>query len=68
MSTLPQHSPARRLIPVALIGLVLSVYALWDARRPAVSYPELDAQLTALQQQFNRDAGHPRLVMILDPT
>jgi hypothetical protein len=69
VSTLPQQSPARRLVPAVLIALVLSVYALWDLRHvPAQPYPVLDAQLTALHQQFDRDHGHVRMLLILDPT
>lgn len=69
MSTLPQHSSARRLVPAALIALVLSVYALWDLRQvPSHPYPVLDRQLTALHQQFDRDRGHVRMLLILDPT
>jgi hypothetical protein len=69
VSTLPQRSPARRFIPVALIGVVLSVYALWDLRHlPPHPYPVLDAQLTALHQQFDLDRGHVRMLLILDPT
>jgi hypothetical protein len=69
MSILPSQSPARRFIPIALIGVVLSVYALWDLRQqPSHSYPVLDAQLTALHRQFDHDSGHIRMLLILDPT
>ncbi len=69
MSTLPQHSSARRLVPAVLIALVLSVYALWDLRHPPTqAYPVLDAQLAALHQAFDRDRGHVRMLLILDPT
>ena len=69
MSIVPQQTPARRFIPVALIGLVLSVYALWDLRHaPPHPYRVLDAQLTALHQQFDFDRGHVRMLLILDPT
>ncbi len=69
MTTIPQHSPARRFVPAVLIAVVLSVYALWDLRHaPAQPYPVLDAQLTALHQQFDRDRGRVRMLLILDPT
>ena len=69
MSTLPQQSAARRVLPAVLIALVLSVYALWDLRHaPEHAYPVLDAQLTALHQAFDRDRGHVRMLLILDPT
>ena len=69
MSTVPQHSPARRVIPAILIAVVLSVYALWDLRHlPPNPYPVLDAQLTALHRQFDADRGHVRMLLILDPT
>ena len=68
MSTLPQQSSARRAVPAILIAVVLSVYALWDLRRAPQGYPVLDAQLTALQQRFERDHGHVRMLLILDPT
>ena len=68
MSIVPQQSPARRFIPVALIGLVLSVYALWDLRHAPHPYRVLDAQLTALHGQFDSDRGHVRMLLILDPT
>jgi hypothetical protein len=69
VSTLPQHSPARRLVPAVLIAVALSIYALWDLRHaPAHPYPVLDAQLSALHQQFDRDGGHVRMLLIMDPT
>jgi hypothetical protein len=69
MTTVPQSSPARRVLPALLIALVLSVYALWDLwHPPARQFPVLDAQLTALRQQFEADRGHVRLLLIADPT
>jgi hypothetical protein len=69
MTIVPQQSPARRVVPAVLIALVLSVYALWDLwHPPAQQYPVLDAQLTALHQQFDADRGHVRMLLILDPT
>lgn len=69
VSTLPQQSSARRVVPAILIALVLSVYALWDLRQaPEHAYPSLDAQLAPLHQAFDRDRGHVRMLLILDPT
>ena len=69
MTIVPQQSPMRRVIPAALIALVLGVYALWDLwHPPARQYPVLDAQLTALHQQFDADRGQVRMLLILDPT
>jgi hypothetical protein len=34
----------------------------------AASFPSLNASLEPLHSDFNRDIGHVRLIMLIDPT
>lgn len=64
----------RRQSILAAAGVVLLfAFALWQGRtvkypQGAHVYPEISASLEPLRADFNRDAGHVRLIMLIDPT
>jgi hypothetical protein len=57
---------------LVLLGLAALVgYTLWsDTQRVPVTQEQLGniQDLDQLRTQFNRDAGHPRLILLLSPT
>jgi hypothetical protein len=51
-----------------LLSCVGAARSTGNTAEPPSLYQELDASYSALRQQFNRDAGHVRILMLLSPT
>jgi hypothetical protein len=51
-----------------LLPLLGAIGAHGKTANAPLSYRELDASFFALRQQFNLDAGHIRILMLLSPT
>lgn len=52
----------------ALVVAAILAAGLLPVIPQEAAYPELDAQLEPLKEQFNADAGKVRLILLLDPT
>lgn len=74
MSAHPRLQWRRRLRTwlIALGFAALLAYTWWSESRPAPAAEQGVLQdllaVSALQAQFNADAGHPRLILLLAPT
>jgi hypothetical protein len=49
------------------VAAVAALLAIASCRGPAQSYTSLGAHALALRGQFNRDAGHARIVILPAP-
>jgi len=68
----PTVPPKRALIGSIAVALVIAATAwqmpIFHRGASAGSFPALNASLDPFRSDFNRDVGHVRLVLLIDPT
>ena len=68
----PRVISKRPLIGSIAVALVLAATAwqmpIFHRGASAASFPALNASLDPLRSDFNREVGHVRLVLLIDPT